>query len=906
MLLPKQFQLTILFISLFSFLGIYQAQSQVNDECVNAILLPVNTTCNFVQYTNQGATASTGIQQPICGNYQGADVWFKVVVPANGGIELDGLPGTLTDGVMGLYTGNCGSLVLVACDDDGSVNGNMPFISHFGLPPGSTVYIRFWDYGGNDFGTFSICAKTATPPTNCSLANPGGCACPTTGATDCLLLPDIIAGKRSLNDNTGWAEYGQQAPAPNTGLLRVDVATPNVGWGPMEVVATNDYICGTDTLRNFFPPSNFECPDGSELKRLINQRIYHKVGNTFQYDVRPAGYMQYHPEHGHIHIDGWGLYTLRLRDASLTDTLQWPIVNSGVKVSFCLIDLTTCSSSLGNCVDAAGNVLTNNSFPNYGLGSGNYNCGNEMQGISVGKVDIYSRTLDESFVKIPYEACNGQYHLMIQIDPDNHFTEMNENNNWLVAKTPLTQQRTSNTNPYAYIFSKKGNVFCTGDSLVLEASGASSYTWSTGASSQKIVARQPGRYWVTATTPCGTTTSDTMDIFTAGPSAHPAVSKGDTVCRGVPAHLYASGNAHWYDAPTGGNLVYRGNDFTTPALNASVTYYVVDQAATLSGAMGPTATNFSGQGNNTGTRRDYLIFNAFQPFKLKTVTVNANIAGTVYIQLRDMYDNLLEEKVLTVTTGEQQIALDFSVPAGLNHQLGLRATGTIPQLYKSTTTATNIGFPYRLKNIGNIVGSNAGDREYPYFYNWQIDAAPLACNDGSRKAVTATMAPDFVPNINGLVPVYLHTDPPVTLLLSPGAGVLTGPGITGNMFSPSLAGVGNHDITYLFAFGNCARSTTVTTEVKFDSSVIQYDTDIKLFNNPGAQQQLFVSTNQAAPLEWRLTNMVGQLIRREKHTANRGNNIYPIDLSFLADGVYILQVNYGAGTMRKLFKVRNN
>ena len=87
------------------------------------------------------------------------------------------------------------------------------------------------------------------------------------------------------------------------------------------------------------------------------------------------------------------------------------------------------------------------------------------QGISVGKVDIYSRSLDESFVKIPYEACNGSYHVVVQVDPDNHFLEMNENNNWLAAQIPITQQRTTNTNPYAYIFSKKGNTVCQGSSL---------------------------------------------------------------------------------------------------------------------------------------------------------------------------------------------------------------------------------------------------------------------------------------------------------------------------------------------------------------------------------------------------------------------------------------------------------
>lgn len=470
------------------------------------------------------------------------------------------------------------------------------------------------------FCLFILVISSSKISAQCSTANPGGCSCPSPGSTDCVLLPDIIAGKTTLNANEGWTEYSQSTPGENKGLLRVDVSTPNIGWGPLEVFPTNDYICGTDTLRNFTPPFGWECPGGGDPKRLIKQRLFHKVGNTFQFDTRDAGWMQYHTAHGHIHIDGWGMYTLRLRDASVTNTLQWPIVNKGIKVSFCLIDLTTCSGSAGDCRDAGGNVLLNNNFPNYGLGGG-YSCGASKQGISVGKVDIYHQSLDESFVKIPYEACNGTYQVVIQIDPDNHFLEMNENNNWLAAQTILTRQRTTNTGPYAYIFSKKGNVICQNETMELEASGASSYLWSTGATTQKISVNSTGRYWVQATTPCGTTTSDTLDVFVAPSSTIPSEIRTDTVCVGGSANLYASGNPHWFDAPVGGNLVYVGNNFATPNLNASATYYVSDQPSMPGGKLGPATTTFSGDGNYITPRKEYLIFNAFLPFKLKTVKV---------------------------------------------------------------------------------------------------------------------------------------------------------------------------------------------------------------------------------------------------------------------------------------------
>lgn len=905
--MPKHLRklLSLCFITMIGiFTSLTVIGQPVNDNCTEAILLTPGTSCVFTQYTNAGATASTGVDNPICSNYNGMDVWFKFVVPSTGSVEIDAQTGTMTDGCMSLYSGVCGALNQLTCDDDNSANGLMPFIAFSGLVPGSTAYIRFWNYGTTMPGTFSICVKISTSSGACSNNNPGGCACPTPGATDCYLIPDIIAGKRSLNDNTGYSEYSQLINGVNKGLLRLDVSTPNVGWGPMEVTPTNDYICGGDTMRNFFPATNFLCPDGSYPKRLINQRIYHKIGNTFEYLLRPAGYMQYHPAHGHIHLDGWGLYTLRLKDASIADTIKWPIVNSGIKVSFCLIDLTTCSGSLGDCRDANGTILNNGSFPNYGLGGG-YNCGNQLQGISVGKVDIYHRNLDESFVKIPYEACNGEYYAMIEIDPDNHFLEMDENNNWLAAKVPLTQQRTTNTGPYAYIFSKKGNVMCQGDVMELVASGASNYVWSTGETTQKINVSQPGRYWVRATTPCGVATSDTLDLFSSGASSIPATVIEDTVCVGGRANLFASGNAHWFDAATGGNLIHIGNNFQTGTLNNSITFYVADQPTVLEDSLGAANTNLTTTGVNNLSWNEYLIFNAFIPFKLKTVTVTSATAGLMIIELRDMYGNPITKKSVQLVAGQQDVLLDFHVPSGLNHQLGFSASSPAPAVFSNTTTSNNIGYPFSLSSVARIVGSSLGDKHYPFFYNWQIEGASQACNSGVRKPVTATVAPDVTASITGLDPLYLHTSPQANLQLNPPGGVLSGPGVTGSVFNPAAAGVGIHQLTYNYAFGSCTTSASVTTEVLFDSSTIEYGLNVQLYNNIGSNPRLYVVTDQNSPVELRLYNSVGQLVSTAKYAATRGSNMFNVEVSRLAKGMYILDVRHAATGTRKIFKMVN-
>ena len=135
-----------------------------NDEPCNAISLPVNITCNFSTFTNVGATGTT-VPNPGCGNYQGADVWFRVTVPPGGSIIFDSNTGTMTDGNMAIYSGSCNALTLLACDDLSSANGLMPSITLTGQTPGATLWVRFWGYGANNTGTFQLCASIPPPPT---------------------------------------------------------------------------------------------------------------------------------------------------------------------------------------------------------------------------------------------------------------------------------------------------------------------------------------------------------------------------------------------------------------------------------------------------------------------------------------------------------------------------------------------------------------------------------------------------------------------------------------------------------------------------------------------------------------------------------------------------------------------
>lgn len=134
-----------------------------NDECVNAAELFSSVDCSYVTYTNAGATASPGAPAPTCANYQGGDVWFSYEVNVTGEFTITTEAGVMTDSGMAVYSGTCGSLTQLACDDDFGT-GNMSTINISGRTPGEIVYIRLWEWGNNNNGTFGICVTTPIPP----------------------------------------------------------------------------------------------------------------------------------------------------------------------------------------------------------------------------------------------------------------------------------------------------------------------------------------------------------------------------------------------------------------------------------------------------------------------------------------------------------------------------------------------------------------------------------------------------------------------------------------------------------------------------------------------------------------------------------------------------------------------
>ncbi|MCB0687460.1 MAG: hypothetical protein KDC53_13085 [Saprospiraceae bacterium] len=135
-----------------------------NDDCSGAIAIPVEEmgSCQGITATNCGATDSekidSTIPEPVCGAYQGGDVWFSVSVAYGETVTIEGSMG----GAMALYIGACNSsqLDLIECN-----KSPLPKLTFTNVYLADTnVLIRYWDIDNDEMSDFHICAYIDSPP----------------------------------------------------------------------------------------------------------------------------------------------------------------------------------------------------------------------------------------------------------------------------------------------------------------------------------------------------------------------------------------------------------------------------------------------------------------------------------------------------------------------------------------------------------------------------------------------------------------------------------------------------------------------------------------------------------------------------------------------------------------------
>lgn len=281
--------------------------------------------------------------------------------------------------------------------------------------------LRIYDLSKEIAGDLYYCTLFFTKYNNneiflpCNEANFEACQCPTQ-EDECLLLPDLVLLDQ-LTENT-IRYYPQDHPKyPNQ--LRFATSIANVGDGPMEIEGMN-----TISERN-----------GISYQK-IKQSIYKVTKQGLQKTSFPTGEMYYDasPGHDHYHVDNWVEFKLIQKKKFLFWDIE-KIICKGTKVSFCLFDSGACTNSANLC-NCSGDEYKPSNLINYGMGKYTQ-CGDQIQGISVGGYDTYGADYEGQFLQLDESVQPGTYYLEITIDPDGRYQEKNKKNNTISFKIIL-------------------------------------------------------------------------------------------------------------------------------------------------------------------------------------------------------------------------------------------------------------------------------------------------------------------------------------------------------------------------------------------------------------------------------------------------------------------------------------
>ena len=447
----------------------------------------------------------------------------------------------------------------------------------------------------------------------------------------------------------------------------------------------------------------------------------------------------------------------------------------------------------------------------------------------------------------------------------------------------------------------KPNIVVTGSSSmcdnvqeVLTASGASTYTWSTGANSSSISITPTSTtiYSVIASAinGCVAMKEYTMNVLTS-----PTVQiSGSTVavCPNQTVAVSASGNGNlfiWSDGFIGTNHTIHApsttiftvtNTFTNSCFT-QVTYTLNINPAPALSITGNTivceggTVSLTANGANSYTWSDgaTTTTNSFVPLASTSLT----LVGTALNGCKDSLVKIIsvvQTPTVTITGGD-------TICEGKFVNLVASANGTV-------TYGWNNG-----ANTSTISVSPLGTFTY----------VVIADNGGCTGFATQEVYVKLIPTVDFTLasPLLCSSDAMVTFTANPSGGMYTGTGVTmGDMFDPAI-GVGTYTIDYAVTVSNgCLASATQTIDVQLCTGMANTinNTNLNLFPNPTASDVTIISDKEIASIL--IYDFTGKLVRMiEANTFET-----KIDMTTLAKGFYTFTVTMSDKTQSTMKVVK--
>ncbi|MEO8151157.1 MAG: PQQ-dependent sugar dehydrogenase [Bacteroidia bacterium] len=177
----------------------------------------------------------------------------------------------------------------------------------------------------------------------------------------------------------------------------------------------------------------------------------------------------------------------------------------------------------------------------------------------------------------------------------------------------------------------------------------------------------------------------------------------------------------------------------------------------------------------------------------------------------------------------------------------------------------------------------------------------------SSDSVSLDLSVPVTATLSGLDTLYCVNWASSQLNGTPAGGTFSGPGVTGNIFNPAVAGPGLHAITYTYSQGSCFAVAQSTTTVSACTAIdhLPNTTNIRVVPNPntGVFTLNFINAKNEL-ITVKAENYLGQNVYEQIHAAINGDNSIVINLGDVKTGWYLLTVKKGDAIIQSQIMVK--
>ena len=499
---------------------------------------------------------------------------------------------------------------------------------------------------------------------------------------------------------------------------------------------------------------------------------------------------------------------------------------------------------------------------------------------------------------------------------------------------------------------------CSGSSATLTASGATSYSWNTGSTSASISVSPTANttYTVRGTNAAGCSqTKTTSVIVTSSPSV---TVNSATICAGTSTILTASG-ANTYTWSTGAQTTTLSVNPTSTTVytvtgrltgcatsnvkTATVTVNATPTVAVTSASIcAGTSTVLTASGANTyswssgattstvsvspTTNTTYTVrgTNSLGCSQTKTATISINSSPNVTINSATICSGssatLTASGASTYSWNTGSTNASISVSPTSNTTYTVKGTNALGCSQTKTTSVIVTSSPVISVNSATICQGNnttlTASGVTSYTWNTGSNNASISVSPVSTTVYTVSGTSNGCPSsVSKTATVTVNQNPNVTLSAvnlsvcsnsaqqtlngSPSGGTYSGTGVSGNSFSPTNAGAGNHTVNYNFTNSNgCSGSANINFTVSICTGINEFESKlISVYPNP-AKDLINIELNNLSEMsKIEMYDVIGKLV----YSVQTKDSLIPINVNELNNGVYTIRIINNQSSYLKRF-----